>query len=449
MALTKYEEGSMGELWTIALPLMISSFSVLAMLFVDRLMLANYSTAALNTVVPSATLGWAFMMGWMSLTGIAEVFVAQYNGAGEKRKLGEPVWQMFWLALGSVVCFLPLSIWGGGWFFPDKPLEQEYFGWMMVFGPVYPVYGALCSFFIGQGKLKVITILSIVTNALNGLLNYFLIRGIEGVIPALGITGSAIATGTSVLFQVLVIGAIFISKRNREVYGTHAFQLKYKAMWQCIRIGLPNACFSVLEIAAWAFFYILMEKVSQTHITIASIGQSILILLFFFSEGMNKAAATVAGNLIGAKKPHLISKMLFSGVKLQLLFFLFIFAGALLGNDLIITYFLPEAHAEWIEDLRYPLQICLVLDALYLLFEGLKMLLGGTLTAAGDTLFLLVSGALSIWFLLILPVYFFVVVPGARVEIAMLLCVLYSFAAAALYYGRFLQGKWRALSISN
>ena len=97
MALTKHDEGSTRELWSLSIPLILSSFSLMLMFFVDRLLLARYSTDALNAAVHAGTFGWAFIFGGVSLCNIAEIFVAQYNGAGEKSKLGEPVWQMIWL----------------------------------------------------------------------------------------------------------------------------------------------------------------------------------------------------------------------------------------------------------------------------------------------------------------------------------------------------------------
>src|SRR5262245_38661184 len=119
MALTKYQEGSLKELWSISFPLMITSFSVMLMLFVDRLMLAHYGIEAHNAAVTATTLGWAFLFGAGALTGIAEVFVAQYNGANQKQRLGEPVWQMIWLSLGTALCFIPLALWGTNLFFND------------------------------------------------------------------------------------------------------------------------------------------------------------------------------------------------------------------------------------------------------------------------------------------------------------------------------------------
>src|ERR1700733_10256390 len=96
MALTKYPSGSFRELVSIAFPLMLSSFSVLTMVFADRWLLAHYSMEAHNAAVTATTTGWAFIFGWIVLGNITEVFVAQYNGAGLSKRLGEPVWQMLW-----------------------------------------------------------------------------------------------------------------------------------------------------------------------------------------------------------------------------------------------------------------------------------------------------------------------------------------------------------------
>ena len=103
----------MRELWSLSVPLMLATMSSMMMLFVDRLLLANYSTAALNAVTNATTLGWAIQFMWLALAGIAEVFVAQHNGAGEERKLGPPVWQMVWLGVLSLLFFAPMGLWVG------------------------------------------------------------------------------------------------------------------------------------------------------------------------------------------------------------------------------------------------------------------------------------------------------------------------------------------------
>jgi multidrug resistance protein, MATE family len=452
MSLTKYPEGSLRELWAISFPLMLASLSTMLMLFVDRLLLAHYSISAHNAAVNVTTLGWAFVCAWMVLANISEVFVAQYNGAGKLEKQGEPVWQLIWLSLGSILFFLPLSIWGGHAIYgngPEKALERDYFHLMMLFGSSFPLYASLCGFFIGQGKTYLITILAVVANIINATLDVVLIFGVEGWIPSLGVKGAAISTSFSTILESLVLFAIFFNKTNRKKHGTHDWTIKPAAMWQCVRVGLPGGVFVALEILGFAIFYEMMTSVGEKYITIVGICQSIFILLFFFSEGISKGASTIVGNLIGAKRFWLVPKVILAGFRLHLLFFAIMLVCFIFGSDLVIAQFLPQVSPEFLASIYHSLITCLLLITVYIFFEGIRFLLGGVLTAAGDTLFLLVAGTLSVWILMVLPVYLIIVRGGASVEIATGICAFSSIATGLIYFLRVLKGKWHGIVISN
>jgi len=452
MTLTRYPPGSFRELWSIALPLMISSLSVMMMIFVDRLLLAHYSTEAMNAAVNAATFGWSFIGAWLVLGNISEVFVAQYNGAGAKEKIGEPVWQMIWVALFSILFFVPMAFWGARLFYGDGPengVIREYFKWMMLFGPTYPLYGALCGFFVGRGKTALITILAIIANLINALLDWVLIFGWKDWIPALGPIGASIATSGSNIFQAFVLLYVFLSYKNRETYGTGRFKLKMHALWQCLKIGSPGALFVGLEIMGFAVYYWLMTLVGEAYITVAGICQSVVLLLYFFADGVSKAATTVAGNLIGAKREELINDVLWSGVKMHVIFFFLMLGLFFVTSELIVHQFLPDATPETLDIIKNPLVMGLFFMVFYMFFEGVRLLFVGLLTAAGDTKFLLWGGALSIWLLFVLPIYLIVVLWHAPLIVGPLLCMLYSFVACAIYYWRFLSGKWKEIRLTT
>jgi MATE family multidrug resistance protein len=73
MTLTRFPQGSFRELLSISLPLMLSSLSVMSMIFVDRLLLAHYSTEAMNAAVNATTFGWSLIGPWMVMASISEV----------------------------------------------------------------------------------------------------------------------------------------------------------------------------------------------------------------------------------------------------------------------------------------------------------------------------------------------------------------------------------------
>ena len=452
MTLTKHREGSLGELWSISFPLMISSLSILLMLFVDRLLLARYSTEALNAAVNAATLGWAFIFSWFVLTNISEVFVAQHNGAKRYTQFGAPVWQMIWMSLGSVVFFIPMAIWGSDFFYgsgPDRAMESQYFFWMMVFGPTFPLYSALCGFFVGQGRTTIITLLAVAANVVNALLDVILIYGWEGMVPSMGIVGAAISTSGSLVFQIIVLGAVFLKPSYRKAFGTDNYAFNWSLLKDCLKIGFPGAAFVALEILGWAAYYEMMRYRGDNFILIAGVCQSLALLLFFFAEGISKAATTIAGNLIGAERQYNIPRLFMNGIRLHFIFFTAMIALFVLGVDVYMEQFIGDLTHARKESLEDSLRTGLLCILFYMLFEGIRMLISGILTAAGDTLFLLVGGTLSVWFLLIIPIFTIVVLGKGTMEAASMLCVLYSFGSAILYFWRFMGGKWKTSCIEG
>ena len=451
MALTKYEEGSVRELLSISIPLMLSMLSAVVMLFVDRLLLARYSTEAMCAATNAATQGWVFVAGFYALTSIAEVFVAQFNGAGKTHKLGEPIWQMIWISLATVIFFVPLGLWGGDFFFPQsfgKKMTQDYFSMMMFFGPVYAVYAALAAFWVGRGKTTIITWLAVVANIVNACLDVVLIFGVEGVIPSLGVKGAVIATNIGIFFQVCILMVLFLRKRYRQDFGTNHVSLNVPLIRDCIRVGFPSAMCSVLEISGWAMFYRMMTAMGLQYITVASVCQSIAMLFWFCCEGLNKGALTVAGNMIGAGHSFEIPKVIKSGFKIIVFIFLCQFIGiVVLGRDLIINSFLDVSANPENAALRETLIICLKWVVVYMFFEATRFLIGGVLTAAGDTMFLMVGGAAMVWLGMVIPVKLIILNAHASVEASILLWVSYALGATLLNYGRFLTGRWKKITI--
>ena len=439
MALTNYKEGSVRELWSLSFPLMLSALSVLTMVFSDRWLLAHYSTEAHNAAVGATTFAWSFIFGWMSLTGISEVFVAQYNGAGLRHKLGEPVWQTIWISFSSFFFFIPLSYWAPDLLFgsgQEAALERDYFSIMVLFGPFYAFYSSLCGFFVAQGKTGLITKVVVTANLVNIFMDWVLIFGIEGWIPSMGVKGAAIATSFAMLFQGLVLSLVFLGKKYRKDCGTALWKPKVKTLMECVKIGLPVSLFIVIELLAFGCYYLMMKEKGMVYITVAGICQGMFVLFIFFGEGIHKATAAIVGNLIGAGRSFFIPQVMKAGIVLNVIFLAFVMTFFLLGESLIISIFLPQADPEFIVEIRQSLQISLFLYALLLFFECLRMQFSGILTASGDTIFLLVCGVVLVWVCMWLPVYLLIAKGTAPVEIGALIGSCYSGIVCLAYFWR-------------
>lgn len=450
MGITKYKEGSVRELLVMGLPLMLSQFSLLSMIFVDRLLLAHYSTAALNAAVNSTTLGWAIVVAWFVLCAMSEVFVAQYNGAGDRDKIGEPVWQMVWIGILSILFFIPAGIYGPKLIYGLSEMyamERDYLRWLLFFGWGFTIQAALTGFFIGQGKTALITILSVVANLVNIVLDYAFIFGVEGWIPSMGVKGAAIATSTGGMFQALVLAIVFLNRKHREQNATDRYQIQPKLMWKMLKVGFPPAVFELVEILGFAGYYWLMKLAGDDYITVAGICQSVVILFFFFTDSIYKSVMAIVGNMIGAGKQYLVSDVMRAGYRLHFCFFLLMFLSVMFFTEQIISVFLPNIDPEQFLRLHDLLTISLYSISFYMLFQGFRMMYGGALTAAGDTLFLMISGSIAIWVFLVAPIYWLVLKGNGSPILGPYICAGYGVVTYLINYARYQHGSWKTINL--
>ncbi|MCH9614103.1 MAG: hypothetical protein SP1CHLAM54_11150 [Chlamydiia bacterium] len=438
--MAQIKEGSVKELWRIAYPLMISYFSLSMMLFVDRLYLARFSHEALNASTSSGTLTWALYLSWIAIASMAQVFVAQYNGAKRFSKVGSPVWQMIYFSLLSLLFFFPLAFIGLKFL---GHLEGIYFKWTMLFSPSFIMVAALSAFYIGQGKTRVITYLALLGNGINIILDPILIYGFGSIIPSYGIAGAAVATGIGEVVQVVILFVMFISRANRLEYGTGDYRFKMETFLKVIKIGLPSGLFIAFEHLGLAAFYLMMARISPTHILVASVSQSILLLFLFFGYGLEKGVTAISGNLIGGKLTHEISRLFKSGLKLTALFSIVLLLTLVVYPEPFLKIFKIESSGE----VTHLIRLGMIFTAAFMTLENLRWLISGILTSAGDTLFLMISGTLSVWLCMMLPMYFIVYQRSASIIIAFYIWIVYLFVALLLCLGRFLQGKWKEKSL--
>lgn len=450
-SLTPHPEGSVREIWHVALPLMISFLSGSLMMFLDRLILATYSTAAMNAAAAAGMFCAIFHFGAIGITSIAEVFVGQSNGAKKYREVGAPVWQMLWFSLATALLFVPLAFTAGPLLLPEyhfHDLGLPYFQWMMLFGPVFPAVASLTAFFVGLGKVRLVLVGTIIANVINVGLDILLIFGVGNFLPPMGTTGAAIATGISQCVQLGIFAAVFFNWHNRAKYGTALYRFRPSLLWSCLKIGTPNALSHIIEIAAWATTTRMIASLSEAHLSMAVIGQSFYMLIAFGMEGLQKAVIAVTANFIGAKRWEMVAKAWRSAIKLLLISAIPFSLILIVYPDPLIQLFISEETApELALHLTTLLRFACAWIWLYFILDGLTWITIGVLTAAGDTFFIMVMNAFTAWTFAVLPIYLFVVkVNGPPTRYWMCIC-LYGFMNALSFYLRFRTAPWKKFQL--
>ena len=116
------KRGSFRELFSVALPLMISAGSHSVMSVADRMMLARYvpraSTGAetldvIAAVTPAGMLHWTVACLPIGIILYANTFIAQYDGAQKPKEMISSFWQAVWLAVFTgLLLLIPMSFSG-------------------------------------------------------------------------------------------------------------------------------------------------------------------------------------------------------------------------------------------------------------------------------------------------------------------------------------------------
>lgn len=436
------------QLMYIAFPLMISSLSGMLMLFCNRSMLAHYSLEMHNASVEAVNLGWAINAGWTSLAGIIQVFVSQNFGAKNYQLIGRFTWQMIWLSFLSIFIFYPLAKWSPYYFFgyqESHEMQRIYLYWMLLFSPFTILYTTLSCFLVGQKKVKLLIYIDVFGNILNCLLCYFFVFGLSNYLKPLGIKGVILATNVSVSFQIAILLYIYFHPNNLKKFGTH-WQLNFKLIYQCIRVGFPNALFGLLEFAGWSAFYIMMASLGDKHLTIVAIVQTIMLLVSFLGEGLAKSVSVLCGYSIGKGDIKSVYFYVHTGIIFMTIFAISLCLVLWFTKDLIGNWFLSTLSQEE-QNLLYPaLGFGLINVVIYKYFEGIRLIFSGALIAAADTFVLFIIGAFAMWFIMIIPIYHFVFLSKASVEMALIICSVSIFFAMSLCAWRFYLKKWQVNS---
>src|SRR5215813_2889855 len=385
-------------------------------------------------------------------TGMS-VLVARFAGAGEEDKVDRTVYQAFLTAVGiSLLLLAPLgyvlspSLLDLVNAAPEVKAEALPFlriaflfsSGMLVF---YMLGGALRS----AGDARTPMILGIVMTALNLALNVILIRGL-GPIPAFGAAGSAmgrmIASGLVALYAMVKLwrGGWVVSFPRRGGFGPD-----WNIIRSLFRFGLPTGIQGIAMNVGGVFMLAFIGSLAQSAAAQAAFAISysqLFSLITWTSIGLMGAAATVAGQNLGAGRPdradaavHIAARFGFAGAALIGFFFL-VFPRQLLA---IFGMHEPAVVEIGVQLLRV-LSVSGLFIAVALTYTGG---LQGTVDTKSPLYISIVSQ-------IIVPLGIcFVVRQTSRLDpIDIWIAILVGHATrCALSVIRFRQGKWRSIAV--
>ena len=440
------------EILAIALPLIISTISYTVMQFCDRMFLSWYSTEALAAVLPAGAIFWTLCSLPFGVTTYCSTFVAQYHGARRDSNIGPIVWQAIWLGILAAPIYLLIGVFGESLFLlsghePEfAELENDYLLASMFGAGAFFLDSALSAFFIGRGKTVVVMLVNFVGTAINIVLDYLLIFGC-GELPELGLWGAGLATSVALWAKVAILGFLFFRADNGRFGHRHHWQLNVRLLGRLLKFGLPNGMQFLVEGVAITFFFLVIPRISELASAASSIVFSINMLAFYPVIGLGIGCSTLVGQKIGEQQTSLASRAAWNSFALGMIYTIpFAICYVAIPDFFIQPHSIESADFDQIRGL---VVLYLRFVALYCLFDVVQIIFVSAVKGAGDTRFVVLITLLTgILFIL-------TGVTGAKSFADPLgqvnwwwICLTgWIFALGATYLLRFLQGKWKRMTV--
>jgi MATE family multidrug resistance protein len=437
------------EVFRVALPLMISAGTFSLVLFADRTLLLYYDGPSMSASMAGGALFWVVSclpVGIVSMTG---AIVGQHIGAGEQDRIGRLMWQAVWLAIAFIPWFAFIAFNAESLFrATGQPesligLESTYLSILMIGAVGLVVESALSGFFSGTEKTAVIMWISVASGVLNLFLDLLLIFG-YGPIPALGITGAAIASVISFWFKAVVFATLLLWFQRESLYKLRGgFGFDRRVFGNLLFFGFPTGLMYLIESGGFTVILLRIGNLGDVPLRATTMAINFNMIAFIPLMGVSIAASVLVGKHLLGSGPSRAAKSAYAALGIGLIYsFTWLVAYLAIPDVMLSLYEATQTTPETREAIALARDL-LKFVAIYVVLDAAQIIFAGSLRGAGDTWFVMVGGfAASV---LPLIVGFTWEPTGDFLHWWWYMIIFWIWLLAAMLAARFVQGGWKKM----
>ncbi len=339
-------------IFTLAWPTMFEQLMQTAVQYIDTAMVGTLGTQATAAVGATSTVNWLIGSSVGALGVGFLTFIAQAYGAGNKNQASRYTAQAVLVTIITGIFFTLLTLLCSPmvpvWMQVDPAIQKlaaTYFA--IIYAPMLPraatiIFGTLLR---AAGDTKTPMRVGICINIVNVILNFFLIFGTTtyqfGIFSltlpgaGLGVIGAAIASAIA-----FTLGGIYMTVAlwRHPVVSPRGQKLTpdNKILKPCLKVAFPNMLQRFGTSLGYVFFASMINSLGDISTAAHTIANTVESAFYIPGYGMQTAAATLAGNALGARDntrmKDLVRTIIFIEVILMILSggLLFIFAPAMM-----------------------------------------------------------------------------------------------------------------------
>lgn len=300
---------STGEIWRIAVPIMLGNLAQTVINFTDTAFLGHLGVVALGASMIAGLFYLLFTTMAMGFSIGIQIIIARRFGEGKNGRIGIIFehGSIFIFLLG-IILFLIL------YFLSDRLLlwlinspniyisSTEYIRYRQ-YGIIFVCFNFLYrALYVGLSNTKIITFSTLIMAAVNIFLDYCLIFGNFGF-PRMGVGGAALASFIAEVFATIFFTIYSYLYFHKKEYGIFKFyKLEGKLIGKVFKIATPTMIQKFLSFSAWFIFFVLVEKMGELAIGISSIVRSVYMIIILPIFAFSTAANTLTSRIIGEGK---------------------------------------------------------------------------------------------------------------------------------------------------
>jgi len=375
-------------------PLVLAELGWMAMGVVDTMFVGRVGAEAIGAVGLGTMVFYAVAICAAGLLLGLDTLVAQAFGAGDRNDGHRSLVSGMWLAVVMIPVVMA-AVWILQGILPSLGADPTVIGAMRPYlhaliwsTPPLLIYFGLRRYLQALHIARPVMITLLTANLVNLAGNWILVLGNWGA-PRLGAEGSGWATCFS---RIYMAGALVyvLWRRDPEVLRI-SWRPDAARMWALLKLGAPAAGQMAVEIGVFATVTVLVSRLNPTALAGHQIALTTVSTTFMMPLGISSAAAVRVGFALGRGGRSAAARAGWTALGL---------GAALMSVAAIALLTVPE----WIARVFSPepaviaaAATILRVAAFFQLFDGLQIVVTGSLRGAGDTRTPMVCHLIGYW----------------------------------------------------
>lgn len=453
----RYSDKMLRVIMALAWPTMLEQLLQTTVQYIDTAMVGSLGTQATAAVGATGTVNWlvsstisAIAIGFLSYIARAR---GEENGEKARAASAQSVLVVLACGLFFTALTLGLSSYIPVWMQVEqetRELAGRYFFILytpMLFRSASIIFGTVLR---AAGDSKTPMRAGVAVNAINVVLNFFLIyptrsvsiKGFHFVLPGanMGVLGAAVAS--VIAFTVGGVMIFFALWRHPEISPKgQRFRPDSVILRQCMKVAVPNALQRFGTSFGYVVFASMINSIGDVATAAHTIANTVESAFYIPGYGMQAAAATLAGNALGADDGQYLKKLGRTILRIELLLMvvsggaLFLAAPPLVGvfsdNEAVILL--------GVSVLR--------MVALSEPFYGVSIIIEGMLQGMGRTVVPFVLNLLGMWAVRIIGTWICTQLLGLGLIAAWGCMIGHNLFLFVVYFIFYLSGRWNPLHV--